>query len=196
MTRLTNALKDRISQNAIEKSGLNAKKKELSAEYDALGEEIRAHLIGGKEGEKLAKAIAESSKKRAARIPKLADVLEIKVNKERYLHVNADGEHHTFRFSDKDGKLEWRICTSGYRKTLNCNVLKKKLRSILKRQDENKNAICDLELEVYSVMAQATTVSKLLKVWPEAEELLPKTENQKANLPVIPLASINKKIFH
>lgn len=49
MTRLTNSLKEVITQNALEKSGVIQQQKELDLEYNKLALEVRIEALGGKE---------------------------------------------------------------------------------------------------------------------------------------------------
>ena len=186
--RLTNDVKNTIINNALEKSGYNKELDEYCAELSNLAVEMHEESFGGhKEMHRKLKIIEKASEAFKSIDGRAAYV---RVHHNRTVRCEVGGQ---IRYFDLPFKAPVVTCTL---KIPVDHPLAAKLRSLDNLFEDLHNKMVDVVSAVNSVLDTVTTVKKLVTVWPEAEELLPK-ESQlptKANLPAIKIENANALI--
>lgn len=199
MTKLTKAVKEQIVKNAVEKSGLIDEHNKIIQRRAEWANNVRLFAIGGTEIEKQLVAINEQYEKLLDSVPKqlrMSGRCPVLVTKEFY--VNVAGISFCAYFH---GGISFNYLTHIHRISpssvtlLADNPLVAEFHEIHNQQEEYDNKVVTLRNSVNGVIANITTVKKLLEVWPEAKELLPPAiEKQTVQLPMVQTADLNKLI--
>lgn len=180
--RLTKELKKLIVEAAVEKSGLNAR---LDANYE------------------LTKQIAEEIRVECLRFTPIADAESIELIHERlgefspmqrsnHIYVVSGARYFALALPGAAVTPDGRVYLSKHPRF---GTVHKRLADAVLEKDYIHEEINNLESSVEGALNSVTTVAKLLKVWPEAAELLPPNGGQlKTNLPAIKTEGINKLI--
>lgn len=199
MTKLTKAVKEQIVKNAVEKSGLIDEHNKIIQRRAEWANNVRLFAIGGVEVEKQLIAINEQYEVLCESVPKNLQGNRRRPARQRNeTYVNVAGISFYAYFN---GCLDYNFCDQIYRISpdsvtlLADNPLVAEFHEIHNQQEEYDNKVVTLRNSVNGVIANITTVKKLLDVWPEAKELLPADiEKQTVNLPMVQTADLNKLI--
>lgn len=199
MTKLTKAVKEQIIRNAVIKSGLIDEHNKIIQRRAEWANNVRLFAIGGVDEEKKLIAINEQYITMRESVPNvLKGDLRKPVKTDNDIYVNVAGISFTALFN---GQLGYDKSEHIYKITPNNTVLLAdnplvaEFHEIHNQQEDYENKLSDLKNSVNGVIANITTVKKLLDVWPEAKELLPPDiEKQTVQLPMVQTADLNKLI--
>lgn len=199
MTKLTKAVKEQIVRNAVEKSGLIDEHNKIIQRRAEWANNVRLFAIGGVEVEKKLIAINEQYAALHESVPKnLQGDYRKPARRRNETYVNVAGISFCAYFH---GCLDYNCCDQVHRISpsnvtlLADNPLVSEFHEIHNQQEEYENKVVTLRNSVNGVIANITTVKKLLDVWPEAKELLPPDiEKQAVQLPMVQTADLNKLI--
>lgn len=188
MTKLTVSLRDAIIENALDKSGWTKAWAAYSAQRKAWAEAVADESLGGADA---VAALAAANKKVARIIAALPEQLrsDLRVGPLVGGIIAAFGGRRT-HVNQWDST---RPAKGGLSLAANhpLTVEFERLEHLEKELVDRKT---NLRAEVRAVLNSVTTVSKLIKVWPEAKELLPAHEQKGVNLPSVQLAKLNEAI--
>lgn len=199
MTKLTKAVKEQIVENAVEKSGLIDEHNKIIQRRAEWANNVRLFAIGGIEVEKQLIAINEQYEVLCESVPKSLRLSgRPPVRFDTDIYVNVAGVSFSANFN---GHIHYNDCAHIQRVSpskftlLADNPLVAEFHEIHNQQEEYENKVLTLRNSVNGVIANITTVKKLLDVWPEAKELLPPyIEKQTVNLPMVQTVDLNKLI--
>lgn len=199
MTKLTRSVKEQIVKNAVIKSGLIDEHNKIIQRRAEWANNVRLFAIGGVDEEKKLIAINEQYLTMRESVPNgLKGELRKPVKTDNNIYVNVAGISFSANFN---GQLEYNKSEHIYKITLNSTVLLAdnplvaEFHEIHNQQEDYDNKVVTLRNSVNGVIANITTIKKLLDVWPEAKELLPpEIEKQTVQLPMVQTADLNKMI--
>lgn len=199
MTKLTKAVKEQIIRNAVEKSGLINEHNKIIQRRAEWANNVRLFAIGGVEVEKQLVAINEQYAALHESVPKnLQGELRKPVKTDNDIYVNVAGISFTALFN---GQLGYNKSDHIYKISPSSVILRAdnplvaEFHEVHNQQEEYENKVVTLRNSVNGVIANITTVKKLLDVWPEAKEILPpEIEKQTVQLPMVQTADLNKLI--
>ncbi|ENI7063102.1 hypothetical protein BBX45_06125 [Proteus mirabilis] len=198
MTRLTNSLKEVITQNALEKSGVVQQQKELDLEYNKLALEVRIEALGG---ESKAKEMDGLYSKAA----EIAEKLRQSVNEDigvhyalgHRLYASFGGMRLWLKYGKKENGDNTCLLTPCDSKCLFAadHPLSIKFSELEDKKRNITNKVKDVKANVTAALNSVTTVKRLLTIWPEAKELLPKdVEKASIQLPALKVEKLNEII--
>jgi hypothetical protein len=194
-TRLNENLRGAIIANALAKAGLTQAQAELDKDRHIWTENTRIFINGATDTE-LAKCTrvidaAYNTLPEAVRPP--ADKI---LAKQWYCYINLAGITAHLHFTDADGVNEYRIVPRNGRVTVPAeHALVKEFYDMGSKQDDIDKQTETLRLQVRAAISKVTTVDKLIKLWPEASELLPTDmASVVTNLPALAVADLNALI--
>jgi len=196
--RLTNQIKDIIIENAIKKSGLLDKQADIRAKFAEWSEKVRVDALGGQ-------CVADNVDRIISEMKSLSDQLPKSVQKERMCHfddniyVNVAGKGLYMRFNGmkKYDSNVVHVCkpTPESHTLIGGSPLALEFDEIDGEDRDNQNAIRDLRVQIKGTLSNFSTDKTLLKVWPEAIELLPNyVPETKSQLPAVRTEELNKLI--
>lgn len=196
--RLTNQIKDIIIENAVKKSGLLDKQADIRVKFATWVEKVRIDALGGK-------AIADNVDRLIGEMKRLSDQLPKSLRQDKMcrtdkgLYVNVAGKSLYMRFNGlkkySDNVIQIYKPTSESHTLIGGSPLAIEFDDIDGEDRDNQNAIRDLRVEIGGVLSNFSTDKTLLKVWPEAIELLPNyIPETKSQLPAIRTEDLNKLI--
>jgi len=196
MTRLNKDIKQEIVSNAIKKAKLPAKHLELDKRRAKWIEKVRVEAVGGVEINKKINSIAKRFKKAISELPdriRPEGMFEVKYA----LNVNVNGFSTYTYFSGKiiQNRSEriWRI--SPYSYTLKAdNPLCDEFMAIEKTSDKLDKEENEIRINVNALLTKVHTVKRLIEVWPESKELIPKDLTPKKQLPAISVTKLNSMV--
>lgn len=184
MTRLNTHMRDQIVANAQTKSGNVAKREATAERRKAWAEKVRLLSLGA-EAEKLEK-LSVKAEELAQEIPEKFRSGYSPFNMRGSLNLNCAGL--TVRVSEWEGT---KVAAADYT-LLADDPLVKEFHDILAEEKANGESWEAVKANVKAAVFSVTTVAKLLKIWPEAKELLPAyVEEAKDQLPAIKIADLN-----
>lgn len=192
--RLTNVIRFKIIENAVSRSGLREKQKNIEDSMNAKIEEIRFLSVGSKTELEIKKLIKKSSEVLSS-VRDCIDSANI-----RYaggISISAPSfKTYTYKFKNVKGESELRPVANYYYdyrreegKKSGSDYLF--FEEKLKQRDEVISKISKLNTEVMNVLKQHNTVSSLLKQWPEAKELIPDPK-AKTELTILDNSKLNE----
>ncbi|MNJ08748.1 hypothetical protein D3C77_28720 [compost metagenome] len=199
MTKLTKAVKEQIIKNAVNKSGLIDEHNKIIQRRAEWANDVRLFAIGGIDEEKKLIAINEQYLIARGLVPdNLKGDMRKPAKTRNELYVNVAGLSFCAYFH---GGLDYNKCEQVCRISpssvtlLADNPLVAEFHEIHNQQEDYENKVVTLRDSVNGVIANVTTVKKLLDVWPEAKELLPpEIEKQTVQLSMVQTADLNKMI--
>lgn len=184
MTRLNTYLRDKIVANAQVKSGNIAKREATAERRKAWAEKVRLSSLGP-DAEKLEKLSAQF-KKLEKEIPKRFRSGYLPFNTRGSLSLNCAGLH--VRVNEWEGSK----AAPDSHTLLAGDPLVQEFHDICAEEKANGESWEAVKENVKAAINSVTTVAKLLKIWPEAKELLPaEVEEAKDRLPAIKVADLN-----
>lgn len=193
--RLTSVIKQQIVNAAIAKAGIPDEAEALRLRRVAWAEAVRVDALGGKEGAEAVDKAIKAIEKIMSSIPSALAYSSGAIRHDSSMYVNCGGLSVRARFIGNRGDcFDIRACT--VKPTVDSHTIKADHPlSIEFRQleEEAKSLICKretIETSVNAAMSGINTDNQLLKVWPEAAELMPK-EIKKVQLPAVQTADLN-----
>lgn len=194
--RLTNEIKQKIVNAAIDKAGIPAEEEALRLRCVDWAEAVRVDSLGGKEGAEAVDNAIEQIKVITAALPAGVTTGYNPVNIDSDFYLNCGGISLHPRFngtfgyvsSHKTVKKPCRSCklSADHPLAIEFHQLDQDAQ-LLKEKRER------IETSVAAAMSGINTDNQLLKVWPEAAELIPK-EIKKVQLPAVQTADLNTLI--
>lgn len=196
--RLTNAIRDEIAKKALEKSGIEEELKQHAKEVQQFSFDVRTYLLGG---EKAVQEIESQLKKITTHIAA--------INKHNICEVYLASCHNwSFRVSfggmqtrlnfgqDEKGDPIYMVTPSTDKALLaGDHELSKRFMELENKGAQLNSKREEIKNNVYAALKSVTSLKRLLEVWPEAKELLPKTEDiVRATLPSVKVEDLNKMI--
>ena len=184
MTRLNTTLRDQIVTAAQEKSGNKARREATAERRKAWAEKVRISALGA-DAEKLEK-LSLKFEKLEQEIPERFRSGYSLFSTRGSLNLNCAGL--TVRVS------EWEGCkvSPGSHTLLAEDPLVQEFHDICAEEKANTESWETVKTNVKAAVYSVTTVAKLLKIWPEAKELLPAyVEESKVQLPALQVADLN-----
>lgn len=195
-TRLNRAIRDQIVENALTKSGINTELETLTAEKHEWAEAVRVHVNGATD-----KTLLQHEKNIAAVIAGLPKNVrpyagDHSLSRGTADYVNLGGLKVRIEFYDAAGEPEDRIRTTVRLPVVVADhKLAKQFHDMEARRTDIAARGKTLEAQVRAVVNSATTVGKLLDVWPESIELLPTTLGRVlSNLPAVVVSDLNRMV--
>ena len=197
--KLTNAIRDVIVHNAVAKSGLNDVRDAIVKQRAEWAEKVRLEAIGGAEEERRLADINSQYESICELVPKslrLSGRPPVMTDTDIYVNVAGVSFYAYFngQLNNRTGESVRKI--SPAKTTLLAdNPLVAEFHEIHNKQAEYDDKLSTLMNSVRAAVQKATTVKKLLEVWPEAKELIPEeVEKQVKQLPAIKTEDLNKMI--
>ena len=186
--KLTASLRDAIIENALDKSGWTKAWAGYEAQRKAWAEAVADESLGGADA---VAALAAANEKVARIIAALPEQLRSD------LRVGPLAGGITAAFGGRRTSVyQWdgvRPAKGGLNLASN-HPLTVEFERLEHLEKELVDGEINLRAEVRAVLDSVTTVSKLLKVWPEAKELLPAGEQKEVKLPSVQLVKLNETI--
>tara|TARA_Y100001938_G_scaffold149998_1_gene239123 strand:- start:4581 stop:5201 length:621 start_codon:yes stop_codon:yes gene_type:complete len=199
MTRLTKALKEQIIENALVKAGVREREAALKVRHAEFAEACRIFAIGGEEEAKKVEKQMTKIKKLWLELPSYARghsldsinygirVANTGTSEERYWYFGGSKPCHR---ADRKPKY-----SPPFVNIADNEPLIQEHSAIELEKEAVHNLKQSVEANVSTVLDTVTTVKKLLEVWPEAGELLPKSEaGASMHLPAIQVTQLNAMI--
>jgi len=196
--RLTNQIKDIIIENAVKKSGLLDKQADIRVKFAEWVEKVRIDALGGKENADNVDGLIVEMKHLSDQLPKSVQ----KENMCRFdnnIYVNVAGKGLYMRFNGMkrytDDVIQIYKPTPNSHTLIGDSPLAIEFDEIDGMDRDNQNAIRDLRIQIKGTLSNFSTDKTLLKVWPEAVELLPNyVPETKSQLPAVRTEELNKLI--
>lgn len=189
MTRLTNEMRDAIVRNAMKKTDIEKRREAYDKKYKAWCERVYLFSVGGRPA-------LDKFKKLHAQITELQKGIPVDLREysmvsgfsfDRGVDLNVGGRSFRIAFDES------RIAPGGRVNILGDHKLCAQFLDLRAELDEIKGDEQTARAKVSSAVHSVNTVKQLLKVWPEAEELLsPTTPKPVAKLPALPVEELNK----
>jgi hypothetical protein len=192
--KLTNAIKQQIVTAAIAKAGIPAEEEALRLRQEAWAEAVRVDALGSELAGKI-EEVAKQVREAVAAIPEALRSGGVGIVHRKEMYVNVAGVTAYAYFNGHvSGKGVQVLKPAIHSHTLLAdNPLVEEFYEIDNaRIDLNKRST-SIEKSVTAALTNIHSDTKLLKVWPEAAELLPK-EIQKVQLPAVQTADLNALI--
>lgn len=198
MTRLTNSLKEVITQNALDKSGVIQQQNELDLEYNKLALEVRIEALGGEDKAKemddlyiKAKEITEKLREQVDESIGICYALSYR------LYASFGGMRLWLEYGRKENNDKIYLLTPCESKLLFAadHHLSIKFSELEDKKRNITNKVSEVKANVTAALNSVTTVKRLLTIWPEAKELLPKdVEKASVQLPALKVEKLNEII--
>ena len=195
MARLTIKIKEQITANALAKAGVVDARKALVARRAALAEAVRVESWGGAETLASAEGVVEEINALVAQLPKGSHIQEQKLGyREKSVDVAFGGMQTSIPFNGGDGDYVYgRTCYNRFLLPAD-HELTAEFNAIEAERQRIDDQAATLKATVRAACDKVTTVEKLLKVWPEVEELVPANEKAPGTALAIPTDELNKLI--
>ncbi|WP_323932655.1 Nmad5 family putative nucleotide modification protein [Aeromonas hydrophila] len=193
--KLTNQIKQQIVAAAIAKAGIPAEEEALRLHRAAWAEACRIDALGGKQAAKQVDKVIEEVERIRSSLPEKLSTENNVVRHGHYIYLNLAGITVLAYFSGMVSDKGQRVT----RPTIYCHTLLadhplvSTFHALAQEQDELNQRRNHLHAHVTAALANIHSDTKLLKIWPEAAELLP-AEVKKVQLPALPTADLNALI--
>lgn len=193
--RLTDEIKHQIIKAAAVKAGIPAEEALRLRRVD-WAEAVRVDSLGGKEGAEAVDKAIEQIKAITKALPEGVTTGYQPINVDSDFYLNCGGISLRPRFN---GTFGYDSCHEAVRKpcrscklaadhplAIEFHQLEQDAKSLKEKSEHIENSVA-------AAMSGINTDNQLLKVWPEAAELMPK-EIKKAQLPAVQTADLNALI--
>lgn len=190
MSRISNALIDKIIDNALAKAGITKALEDWAAARFAWIEQVRL-AVNGMTDAQIEAAVAKVKKAYDAIPEHMRDTLYRVAYKRTHLNVNLAGANLQLWFPNDESRF---VPNSRQVITADSPLCQQfHDQETLKKELDDK--AITVRAQVRAACKQVTTVKKLLDAWPEVKELLPaELEESKINLPALVVADLNALI--
>ena len=196
--RLTNSIREQIINAAERKAGFPERAEAIRQRRAAWAEAVRIDSLGGPEAAEAVEKLQDELNEIYQRVPQnlRKDKPGMRRDYEMY-QLNVAGLRFNAQFSghvsDFCNERVHRIAPSGH-VLLADSPLTAEFHALHELQAQYDSDCETLRNSVRAAVGSVTTTDKLLKVWPEAAELLPAEVAPKAQLPAIQVADLNAMI--
>lgn len=192
--KLTNAIKQQIVDAAIAKAGIPAEEEALRLRREVWAEAVRVDALGSELAGKI-EAVIKQVREAVAVIPEALRSGSVGIVHRKEMYVNVAGVTAFAYFNGHvSGKGAPVSKPAIHSHTLQAdNPLVEEFYEIDNARIDLNKKTTSIEKNVTAALANIHSDTKLLKVWPEAAELLPK-EIQKVQLPAVQTADLNALI--
>lgn len=192
--RLTNQIKQQIIDAAIAKAGIPAEEKALRLRRAAWAEAVRVDALGSELAGKI-EEVTMLVRETLAAIPEALRSGGVGIVHRKEMYVNVAGVTAYAYFNGQTGGRGDAVSKPAIHShtLLADNPLVDAFYALDHARVDLGKKRDSIEASVTSALANIHTDTRLLKVWPEAAELLP-TEVKKVNLPALPTADLNALI--
>lgn len=194
--RLTIKLKSEIVNNALKKAGVLIKWKMFEEKLAILAEKVRIEAWGGQENYDTINATVERINGIISTIPakyRNHDIFSVG-GKRKNIHVAFGGRQVRLPYDGK-GTGDYNITkyTPYDRLLLPAeHTLSLEFEALMTERDNINELQQTIETKVKAKLDEATTVKKLLQLWPEASELLPNPEPKSLSTQLtVPVKDLN-----
>lgn len=195
MVRLTIKIKEQITANALAKAGVVDARKALAARRAALAEAVRVASWGGAEALASAEGVVEEINALAAQLPKCAHVGTQKLGRrESSVDAAFGGMQTSIPFNGGEGDRVFGRTTHNRFLLPADHELAAEFNAIEAERQRIDDQAATLKATVRAACDKVTTVEKLLKVWPEVEELVLANEKAPGTALAIPTDELNRLI--
>lgn len=185
MTRMTNALRDAIVENALKKCGYTEARARYASAKETWGEAVRLAALGVGEAE--AKSIEKKAQALYAKLPDLLVRSEGELYRRDYLVLTVAGQRDTVHF--KEGLSPWK------HEIAFDHPLAVERENLINENDRLNKWYADVHAPVRAAVNSVNTVAQLLKAWPESKELIPEhVAEAKSHLPAVRASDLNALI--
>ncbi|MCT0068564.1 hypothetical protein KUA03_00595 [Proteus mirabilis] len=198
MTRLTNSLKEVITQNALEKSGVIQQQKELDLEYNKLALEVRIEALGGKENAGVLDQLYNDLINGIDTLKKVTGTY-IYLNNGLNTGINPSfggmSTYLNYGFNKNGDSIFLLALSRDKCRFAADHPLSIKFTELEGKKEKLNKKYCEVNVNVSAALKSCTTVKRLLTIWPEAKELLPKdVEKASVQLPALKVEKLNEII--
>lgn len=196
--RMNNSIREQIIGNAVKKAGFPERAEAIRQRRAAWAEAVRIDSLGGAEAAEAIEKLQDELNEIYQRIPKNLrnDKPSMRRDYEMY-RLNVAGLRYNAQFSGHVSNLcsdrVTRIAPAEH-VLLADNPLTAEFHELHALQEQYDSELDNLCQSVRAAVESVTTTEKLLKVWPEAAELLPTEVAPKQLLPALPVVDLNKMI--
>lgn len=192
MTRLNKMTREAIIDNAVKKSNHAECIAKITVDWADWAERVRIASLPKNMTERADRVYIEV-KSMLKDIPE--EYLSVDRTRRAYMYVNVAGQriHAYFSGNANAEKHIYRFAPSHPNITAG-DPLVDQFFALEKRVKKAANYKKSLRINVSAMVYSVTTIEKLLKVWPEVAELLPKETAPTVQLPSIQLADLNAMI--
>jgi hypothetical protein len=194
--RLTKEIKLQIISGAVVKAGIPAEEEALRLRRVDWAEAVRVDSLGGKGGAEAVDKAIEQIKAITMALPEGVTTAHNPINIDRDFYLNCGGISIRPRFN---GTLGYDSCHEAVRKpcrscklaadhplAIEFHQLEQDAKSLKDRREHIENGVA-------AAMSGINTDNQLLKVWPEAAELMPKKITT-VRLPAVQTVDLNALI--
>lgn len=196
--RLTNAVKDSITNNALAKAGIFKQKEELKKEFNQLALDVRIEALGGEDKARKMELVLDVaiSNLKMLREEVNSDIGTYNSKSGRIIPAFA-GQRTTLNYGNDKDDNEIYLLTPSRDKCLFAadHELSKRFEKLNKKESKIKKKETEIEANVQAALNSVTTIKRLIEIWPESKELIP-TDISKASilLPALQVEDLNKLI--
>lgn len=193
--KLTNHIKQQIVEAAIAKAGIPSEQEALRLRRAAWAESVRIDALGGESAAKKVDQEIEKIGQIRTSLPKNIATEGSPVRHAFYMSLNLAGIRIIAYFNGEVRETAERFYrpSPSAHTLLADNPLVEAFNILCAEQEELSNKQASIHANVTAALADIHSDTKLLKVWPEAAELLPE-QVQKKQLPALATADLNALI--
>lgn len=201
MTKLTNAMRDHVLEKAIAKSAIPGRREKLKADLKAFGLKVYAEHI---KVPPALQALWDNPETRSVVAGWLTTTMRVDVSDEKndffyrhYDHEKWESYYDRDRlpsvFQFDDPKLAPKNIPTYVLKGSSLEPLARTLVEYHRETNKLEDELCN---KIWALLHSATTVAKLLAIWPEAEPLLPPapTKVSSALIPAQTILDVNQAL--
>lgn len=189
MTRITNAIKDAIIKNALDKSGVTAAITLAASKESAWNERARIEALGGPEKAAEYAGINRQAKIIHDSLPRHMQEYERIVNRGINFRLNLAGASLYIKLAELAEVPGGAIAITAD------NPLCQQFYDIKEERKAAEVRKTEMSAQVRAVLDKFGSIKKLLAAWPEAKELLPNiVPESKPQLPAIRVDDLNKLV--
>lgn len=202
MSRLNKSIRERIINNAIDASGVTARHDANVTRRSKLADNVRLFSIGGAEAEKKLDAEFAKVKKQLDKFDNnffaYADYVSPRCDYD--IDVNFSGRSVRLFFNGQEtASRDFKFVRKnyvGHKRVVitQDNPLNDEFDAINKEQQIIDDLRVQVKSEVRAMVNSVTTVKKLLELWPESKDLLPKDEKVQSTAIVADVQKLNTMI--
>jgi hypothetical protein len=199
MTRLNKATREAIIENALKSSGVTTREEALITRRAKLADDVRLFAIGGVEREAELNDVLEKVMKSVKQLDDKLFVIDKPLARNDYeIAVNFAGRSSTLHFNGYEYRtrpLVYKDFVHHERVVITAdNPLNDEFDAINKEQRIVDDLRLHVASEVRAMVNSVTTIKKLLEIWPESKDLLPKNEQVQSTALVADVAKLNAMI--
>ena len=196
--RMNNSIREQIIGNAVKKAGFPERAEAIRQRRAAWAEAVRIDSLGGAEAAEAIEKLQDELNEIYQHIPKNLRKESLRLRTDYEIdYLNIAGLSYRMKFNGCQGcngvEPIYRICPNEH-VLLADNPLTAEFHELHALQEQYNSELDNLRQSVRAAVESVTTTEKLLKLWPEAAELLPTEVAPKHLLPALPVVDLNKMI--